>query len=116
MAKRVVNFAFNLITLRISVWNCVMVPLLDCGSRLCGSLHRREFSFCTRWAELGIFVNKHRKKASTFSFFCLTEQKGSLVLTLLIIQYNSTSSVLINHGTLDVEIREFKPGAAAPST
>ena len=29
VAKRVVNCRFNMIMLRTSVWNCVLVPLLD---------------------------------------------------------------------------------------
>ena len=64
--------------------------------------------------ELGIFVNENCKKASIVSCFCLTKQKGSVVLILLALQSNSTGSVLINDGTLGVGIKELKPGAAAP--
>ena len=41
-------------------------------------------------------------------------QKESVELTLLAPQSNSTGSVLINDGTLGPEIKELKPGAAAP--
>ena len=75
-----------------------------------------EFSFCARWAELRIFVNKNCKKASLVSCFCLTNRKGSVQLILLALQSNSTSSVLINNGTLGAGIRELKPGAAAPTS
>ena len=56
--------------------------------RLCGSLYRREFWFCARWAELRIFVNKNCKKTSTVSCFCLTKQKESVVIILLALQSN----------------------------
>ena len=79
--------------------------------RLCGSLYCREFSFCARWAELRIFVNKNCKKASTVSYFCLTKQKGFVMPIFLALQSNSTGSVLINDGTLGAGIRELKPGA-----
>ena len=46
--------------------------------------------------------------------FCLTKQKGSVELILLVLQSNSTGSVLINDGTLGAGIKELKPGAAAP--
>ena len=81
--------------------------------RLCGSLYRREFSFCARWAELHIFVNKSCKKASTVSCFSLTKQKGSAVSILPALQSNSAGSVLTNDGTIGAGIRELKPGAAA---
>ena len=38
------------------------------------------------------------------------------MLISLAIQNNSTGSVLTNGGTLDAEIRELKPGVAAPTT
>ena len=80
--------------------------------RLRGSLSRREFSFCARWAELHIFLNKNCKKTSTVFCFCLTKQKGFVVLILLALQSNSAGSVLINDGTLGARIKELKPGVA----
>ena len=53
-------------------------------------------------------------ETSTVSCFCLTKQKGSVVLILLALQSNSTGSVLTYKGALDVGIRELKPGVAAP--
>ena len=50
-----------------------------------------------------------------FLFFCLTKQKGLVELILLVLQSNSTGSVLINDGTLGAGIKELKPGAAAPN-
>ena len=79
--------------------------------RLCGSLYRREFSFCARWAELRIFVNK---ELQPFPVFCLTKQKGSVELVLLALQSNWIGSLLINDGTLGEGIKELKPGAATP--
>ena len=49
-----------------------------------------------------------------FLFFCLTKQKGSVELILLVLQSNSTGSVLNNHGALGAGIKELKSGAAAP--
>ena len=37
------------------------------------------------------------------------------MLILLVVQSNSTGSVLVNDGTLGAGIKELKPGAAAPS-
>ena len=54
------------------------------------------------------------RKLQPFPIFCLTKQKGSVVLLLLVaLQSNSTGSVLTNNGTLGAGIRELKPGAAA---
>ena len=74
-----------------------------------------DFLFCTRWAELCIFVNKNCKKTSTVSCFCLTKQKGFVVLILIALQTNFTSLVLISDGALGAGIRELTPGAAAPN-
>ena len=82
--------------------------------RLCGSLYHREFSFCSRWAELRIFVNKNCKKASAVSCFCLTKQKGSVELILLALQSNFTGSMLTIDRRLGAGIKELKPGAATP--
>ena len=79
--------------------------------RLRGSLYRHEFLFCTRWAELHIFVNKIIRKL-TFSCFCLTKQNESVVLILPALQNNSTGSVLTNDGRL-VRESELKSGVAA---
>ena len=72
-----------------------------------------EFSFCVRWAELSIFVNKNGKKTSTVFCFCLTKQKRSTVLILLALQNYLTGSLLTNKGTFGAGIRELKPGVAA---
>ena len=53
------------------------------------------------------------RKLQPFPVFCLTKQKGSVVLILLALQSNSTGSVLTNDGTLGAGIKELKPGAAA---
>ena len=117
VAKRVVNFRFGLITKYASDF-CLGLsvgPPAELLSRLCGSLYRREFLFCARWEELRIFVNKTLQESfSRFLFFCLTKQKGSIELILLVLQSNSTGSVLINDGTLGAGIKKLKPGAAAP--
>ena len=115
VAKRVVNFRSGLITLRISVRKYVLVPLLDRGWGCVAVFVAVKFSFCARWAKQRIFVNKNCK-ASTVFCFRLIKQKGSAVLILLALQSNSTSSVLTNDGTLGAEIRELKPGAAAPAS
>ena len=84
--------------------------------RLCGSLYRREFSFCARWEELRIFVNKTMQESfNRLPVFCLTKQKGSVELILLGLQSNSAGSVLVNDSTFGAGIKELKPGAAAPS-
>ena len=93
----------------------MLVPLLDCCCYGCvAAFATVEFLFCAPWVELRIFVNKNCKKASTVYCFFLTKQKGSVALILLALQNNSTGSVLANDGTLDVGIRELKPGVAAP--
>ena len=64
--------------------------------------------------ELRIFVHTNCEKASTVSCYCLTKQKGYVVLILLALE--STGSVLIHDGTLGAGIRELKPGAVPPPT
>ena len=58
--------------------------------------------------------NKNSKKTSTVFYFCLTKQKGSVVLILLALPSNSTGSMRTNGRTLGAGIRELKPGVAAP--
>ena len=56
------------------------------------------------------------RKLQPFPIFCLTKQKGSVVLLLLVaLQSNSTNSVLTNDGALGAGIKELKPGVAAPT-
>ena len=71
----------------------MLIPLLGYGLGYVAVFIAVELSFCARWVELLIFVNKNFKKASTVSCFCLTKQKGSVVLILLALQSNSTSSI-----------------------
>ena len=66
--------------------------------------------------ELHTFVNKNCKKASIVFYFCWTKQKGPVVVISLAPQSNSTGSVLTNDGTLGREIKELKPGVAAPAS
>ena len=74
VAKRVVNCRFNLITLRISVTNCVLISPLNCYQRCMAAFITVNFrSTHAGWSCAYIFVNKSCKKTSIVFCFLFDE-------------------------------------------
>ena len=113
VAKRVANCRFGLTMLRISVWNCMLVPLLNRYQGCVAAFITVNFRSAYAGRSWAYLYTKIARRLQPFLFDKAEKIRRANITSST---KQLAGSVLTNDGRLGAETRKLKPGVAAPTS